>query len=161
MKLNLRCICNCVSRIRQHGSPSEKAAIVNFELSPSLTEFVSKVLHQKPSGNLWNNSECFYQKCQSTDALPCGPQKLQQLFDPLLKQFGSIELLLIQHERVQYIKVDGSVGQPYVRHKLKMLLASKMRQEIHENLSVHDVVAYSDYSKELEIIRDAFKIINV
>ena len=38
-----------------------------------------------------------------------------------------------------------------------MLLASKMRYEVHHNLSVHDAVVYSDFSKELEIIRDASK----
>ena len=41
--------------------------------------------------------------------------------------------------------------QPYVLHRFKMLLASKMRKEIHENLSEHDVICYTDYSKELEL----------
>jgi hypothetical protein len=41
--------------------------------------------------------------------------------------------------------------QPYVKHHLKMLLGSKMRKDIHQNLQIHDAVCWSDYSKELEV----------
>ena len=36
--------------------------------------------------------------------------------------------------------------QPYILHKLKM------RKDLHENLSPSDVVCYTDYSKELEVL---------
>ena len=181
MVLILRSICNFLKRIRQHGSPVDKASILNFDLSPSLTEFVSKVLHPKDIGSLWHRPDCYHQKCQSTIESPCGPEKLTLLFKPMLAKLGTTELQLIQHERVQYDKADGSVGykfdqvetkqkltdivallnermfgtkihkQPYVQHRLKMLLATRMRQEIHQNLSENDVVGYSDFSKELEL----------
>ena len=32
-----------------------------------------------------------------------------------------------------------------------MLLANKMRKELHQNLSEKDIVIYSDFSKELEL----------
>ena len=41
---------------------------------------------------------------------------------------------------------------PYIQHRLKMLLASKMRQDIHKNLRVCDLACYTDYSKEIEVI---------
>ena len=171
--LGVRSVCNFLKRTKEHGSPVEKAAVLNFDLSPSLTEFVSKVLHPKPNGSVWHMADCYHQKCNSTKESPCGPQKLSIFFEPLLKIFGSVQLQLIQHEIVPYVKVDGSVGhkfdqvetkqslrdivallnermfgskihkQPYVEHRFKMLLASKMRQDLHQNLSEHDVVAYS------------------
>ena len=178
--LILRSICNFVQRVRQHGSPVEKASILSFELSTSLSEFVSRVLHPKQECSLWHDRDCFYQTCQSTDESPCGPAKLALHFKPLLKKFGSAEIQLFQHERVKYTKVDGSTGskfdqvetrqeqskvvsllndrmfgkihrQPYVLHRFKMLLASKMRQEIHQNLTEKDAICYTDYSKELEL----------
>ena len=41
--------------------------------------------------------------------------------------------------------------QNYVQHRLKMLLANKMRQDLHQNLAESDIVIYSDFSKELEL----------
>ena len=79
------------------------------------------------------------------------------LFQPLVSKFGTTEVQLSQHLVVTYVKVDGSKGtkmeqvdsilpilsivdlldqrvfgkyhqQPFITHKLKMLLGSKMRQ---------------------------------
>ena len=123
--------------------------------------------------------ECYHQTCKSTPEHPCGVDKVLILLKPLLDKFSSTELQLFQYERVKYTKADGATGskydqvetkqalnklvdllnarlfgkihkQPYVQHKFKMLLATKLRQEIHENLSESDIICYTDYSKELE-----------
>ena len=102
------------------------------------------------------------------------------LFQPLLAKFGDRETDLYQHITVSYTKADGSKGskfeqvltrqtvtsvvellndrvfgkkhiQPFVQHRLKMLLGHKMRKDIHENLEVTDAVCWTDYSKELEV----------
>jgi len=56
MLLHLRPICNFVRKMRQHGSPADKAALTDFDLSPALTEFVSKVLHPKPDESVWHKA---------------------------------------------------------------------------------------------------------
>jgi hypothetical protein len=179
--LHLRPICNFVNKIRTHGSPAEKVAILDFHLSSSLTEFMSKVLHPKENGSDWHRSDCYHQRCKQSIESPCGSQKLALFFEPILKKFGNVDLQIVQHERVKYTKLDGSVGykfdqiertqtmsdivsklsermfgqtvhrQPYVEHRLKILMASRMRQEIHTNITENDIVVYSDFSKELEL----------
>ena len=179
--LLLRSVCHFVNWIRKYGSPADKVPILKVDISPSLTDFISKVMHPKPEGNVWHQSECYKQTCISTKESPCGPDKLIKLFEPLTSHFGNKELDVIQHQRVQHVKPDGSLGnkfvpveskqtmkdvvnlinermfgnkihrQPYAQHKLKMLLAGRMRQDLHQNLSENDVVIYSDFSKELEL----------
>ena len=181
MVLHLRPICNFVRKMRQHGSPADKAALTDFDLSPSLTEFVSKVLHPKPDESVWHKAECYRQECVSSHEFPCGPLKLQLLFKPLLTKFGSHEVQIIQHKRVKYTKVDGTAAYKfeqvesrlcldkivdqlgermfghkvhkmnYLEHRLKMLLATKMRTNARENLTENDIIVYTDFSKELEI----------
>ena len=102
------------------------------------------------------------------------------LFQPLLARFGEREVELTQHVTVPYTKVDGTKSskfsqvvttqsissivsllnrrvfgdfhkQPYVQHRLKMLLANKMREDIHQNLGVTDAACWTDFSKELEV----------
>ena len=50
----LRPICNFVQKIKQHGSPTEKAAILNFDITSSVSEFVSRVLHPKDENSSWH-----------------------------------------------------------------------------------------------------------
>ena len=177
----LRSICNRINQIKQHGALADKAVALKCDLSTSVSEFVSKVLHPKPDGSDWHSSECYHQTCRSTTESPCGSAKLDKFFEKLLERFGDNKLPLVQHQRVQYVKTDGSMGhkfdqvqtelsfceivdilrermfgtkihrQPYIMHRLKMLLASKMRKEIHQNITETDIVAYSDFSKELEL----------
>ena len=181
MKNCLRPICNKINQLKQYGTPSDKAVGLSCDLTPSVSDFVSKVLHPRPNGSDWHSYDCYNQTCKSTKESPCGRDKLDKLLESLLERFGTLKLKLVQHERIQYVKSDGSFGykfdqvqseqtlrdivnmlkermfgnkvhkQPYIQHRLKMLLASKMRKEIHENISESDIVAYSDYSKELEI----------
>ena len=40
--------------------------------------------------------------------------------------------------------------QPYVQHRLKMLLGTKLRKDIHGNLRECDLACWTDYSKEFE-----------
>ena len=41
--------------------------------------------------------------------------------------------------------------QPFIQHRFKMLLGSKMRNDVHENLEITDAACWTDYSKEIEI----------
>ena len=177
----LRAVYKKVNHVKQYGATKDKAVVLGFDITTSVSGFVSKVLHPKPEGNEWHSPECYYQTCDSTEESLCGRDKLDSLFEPLLKRFGDEELQLTQHERVQYVKPDSTLGykfdqvqsqrtltnivdllkermfgttihkQPFIMHRLKMLLASKMRQEVPQNISDADVIIYSDFSKELEI----------
>ena len=180
VQLILRCISNFARKIRTHGAPSDKTALASFDISTSTSEFISKVLHPKLDSQMWHRPECYAQTCQSSGDFPCGTEKLRLHFQPLLTKFGETEVELHQHVTVQYTKADGSRGtkltqvlttqtirsivelldqrmfgkvhqQPYVQHRLKMLLGSKMRKDIHQNLGVTDAACWTDYSKELDV----------
>ena len=170
-----------VQKKRQHGSPVDRAALSGFEITPSISEFLSHVLHLKEECEQWHRAECYEQRCVSTQASPCRSEKLAIFFSQLVKHFGATETKLYQHMRVSYVKADGSTGtkmeqvetlqtissivelldsrmfgkfhqQPCIQHMLKILLASKMRQDIHKNLRVCDLACYTDYSKEMEVV---------
>ena len=99
------------------------------------------------------------------------------LVQPLIRTFGNTETELHQHLNVSYTKANGTKGtkmeqvitkqtinsivdlldqrvfgqyhkQPYVQHRLKMLLGNKMRKDVHQNLELTDAVCWTDYSKE-------------
>ena len=101
-------------------------------------------------------------------------------FQPLVGRFSDNEVELHQHLNVPYTKADGSRGtkfaqvttlqsissvlsllnqrmfgnfhkQTFVLHHLKMLLGGKVRDDVHQNLSVTDAACWTDFSKELEI----------
>ena len=181
IQLILRSISKFVQKTKKHGSPVEKAALLGFEISSSISEFLARVLHPKEEGQEWHPPECYEQGCLSTLDSPCGSDKLAILFSPLLKYYGSQEIQLFQHLRVSYQKADGSNGskmdqvesrktisnivelldsrvfgnfhkQPYIQHRLKMLLGTRMRQDVHNNLGVRDLACYTDYSKEYEAL---------
>ena len=180
IQLILKALAQFSRKIKQFGSPADKAALAQFSISTSLSDFIASVLHPKEEGRMWHDPDCYNQRCVSSDVSPCGTKKLMLLFQPLLLKFGDSEVQLHQHLVVNYIKADGSRGskmeevvkmhtiksvvetlnsrvfghyhkQPYVQHRLKMLLGSKMRQDIHQNIDIYDAVCWSDYSKELEV----------
>ena len=180
VQLILRSMSNFTRKIKQYGSPADKVALAGFDLTSSVSEFMSKILHPKKEGEMWHRPECYEQSCLSTQESPCGSEKMKIVLNPLIKRFGSTEIQLYQHLRVTYVKADGSSGskmdqveshqslssivevldsrvfgkfhqQPYIQHRFKMLLGNKMRQDVHKNLGAEDVACYTDYSKELEI----------
>ena len=181
MQLILKCLSGFVKRIKQLGAPSDIAALHSFDLSTSVSEFISKVLHPKLDHHEWHQPDCYSQACESSESSPSGSEALWMLFQPLVSKFGTTEVQLSQHLVVTYVKVDGSKGtkmeqvdsilpilsivdlldqrvfgkyhqQPFIMHKLKMLLGSKMRKDIHQNLTSTDAVCYTDYSKEFEAL---------
>ena len=176
----LKCLVNFIRNIRQHGSPGDKVALATVVLTTSVSDFISKILHPKAEGQIWHRPGCYLQTCESTEDNPCGSPKLFLLLKPLLDRFGDREVELHQHVNVPYIKTDGTQStkfsqvltrqsiksvaelldqrvfghfhqQPYIQHRLKMLLGSKLRKDIHENLELTDAACWTDYSKELEI----------
>ena len=176
----LKCLSNFTRKIKLHGSSSDKAALLAFQLSTSISDFISKVLHPKLEGHIWHRPECYEQTCESTEEFLCGTEKLENLFQPMVGRFGDVEVELHQHLNVPYTKVDGTKStkfaqvltnqsissivsllnkrvfgnfhkQPYVLHRLKMLLGNKLREDVHQNLDLTDVACWTDFSKELEI----------
>ena len=181
VQLILRCLTAFVKRVRQYGTPSDIAALVSVDLSSSVSNFISTVLHPKLEHQKWHQPACYSQSCESSDSSPCGSKALWKLFHPLQSMFGTTEIQLSQHLVVTYVKVVWSKGSkmeqvdsiqtiysivdlldqrvfgnyhqlPFIMHKLKMLLGSKMRKDIHQNLTSTDVVCYTDYSKEFEAL---------
>ena len=181
IKYILRCLSGFVRKTRQHGTLPEKAALQLFEISESITDFFTNVLHPKLDGHTWHQPACYFQSCESSSDSPCGSQKLWLYFDPLLSRFGNKEVQLFQYLTVSYDKADGTKSskmelveskdsianvvkildtrvfgkyhlQPYIVHSLKMLFGNKMRKDVHNNLIETDAVCYTDYSKEIEIL---------
>ena len=178
--LILRCLSGFVNKRRNSCSGDEKSVLDSFEITVSTSDLLEKVLHQRQSGKMWHESACYFQTCDSTLEDPCGSDKLWKYFENFLNKFGEVDVFLLQHLFVTYIKVDGQKGtkidqvettqtiysvvellndrlfgkfhkQPYIEHRFKMLLGSKMRKDIHCNLLETDVACYTDYSKELEL----------
>ena len=110
VQLILRCLTAFVKRIRQYGTPSDIAALVSVDLSSSVSDFISKVLHPKLEHHQWHQPACYSQSCKSSDSSPCGSKVVWKLFHPLLSKFGTTEIQLSQHLVVTYVKVDGSKG---------------------------------------------------
>ena len=95
-----RCLANFVRKIRQHGTPSDKAPLTSFEMSTSISELMSRTLHPKLEGHMWHKPECYAQTCISSEEFPCGTKKLMLFFQPLLSKFGNEEIELHQHVTV-------------------------------------------------------------
>ena len=181
VKFVLRCLSSFVRKIKQHGTLPEKSALLNLDISESISDFLTKVLHPKQDGQAWHQPGCYVQSCESTKDSPCGTQKLWLYLESLLSLFGNTEVQLLQYLTVSYTKPDGTKGskielveakhsiikvvelldsrvfgqyhqQPYILHHFKMLLGGKMRKDVHANLLVNDAACYTDYSKEIEIV---------
>ena len=181
VQLILKCLSGFVKRVKLYGQLSDKASLSLFELSTSVSDFISKVLHPKLENENWYQPACYFQSCSSVDGSLCGSKALRNFFQPLISKFGPTEVQLFQHLTVSYNKADGTKGskmeqvesqqtivsvvdlldkrlfgkyhkQPYILHRLKMLLGNKMRKDVHQNILSTDVVCYTDYSKELEVL---------
>ena len=156
VQLILRSLSNFVSKQRLHGTLADKVFLMSFDISSSISDFLSKVLHPKLEGKEWNQPNCYSQTCQKSEDSLCGSQKLWNYFQPLLRNFGDTEVQLFQHLNVSYNKPDGSKGskleqvetetsirtivelldqrvfqkyhqQPYIMHRLKMLLGKSSK----------------------------------
>ena len=173
----LRCLTNFTKNIHLYGTPKEKKELGDFELTTSVSGFVSRVLHAKQEDSQWHDSKCYHQTCESTESSLCGTDKLNTMFEQITRHFSDKQLLLFQHEKVRYSKPDGTLGYKfsrektirtlsdvlsllsdklfgkslYIMHRYHMQLASKMRQDIHQNLTETDAICYTDYSREMDL----------
>ena len=115
VQLILRCLTAFVKRVRQYGTPSDIAALVSVDLSSSVSDFISKVLHPKLEHHQWHQPACYSQSCKSSDSSPCGSKVVWKLFHPLLSKFGTTEIQLSQHLVVTMSKLMGLRGLKWSR----------------------------------------------
>ena len=76
----LRCLSNFTRKVKLHGSCPDKAALASFQISTSISELISRVLHPKCEGQKWHRPECYNQTCTSSKEFPCGTEKMMRQF---------------------------------------------------------------------------------
>jgi len=141
---------------------------------------VERILHARKEGKEWHDFNCYEQLCNSTE---CGSEKYWKVLAPLLgPDIGKKNMEFFQHEKTSYKKPDGSRGskwelirksgtiseavhflenkifghnkhESYLQHVFKKELGTKGRSNLRKNIGDKDLIVYSDFSKELQLLQ--------
>ena len=161
----------------RNGSAFFKSVTIGFPDLPSVSTIMDLVLHSVPEGNEWHSYSCFTQLC---DPSQCGSEKFKALFEPLLYKLADQMVEYHEHEKKIYQKADGSNAtkwelvvktqtlttvvnllhdrmflskEPYLIHSMRKCLGVRQRHNLRRNIGDKDLIIYSDFSKELEIVQ--------
>ena len=140
----------------------------------------TKICFFQEQGQLFQEYKCFDQSCGGQAVKECGLSKMNLHFNQILGLCADRKIEYYEHVEVEYtrpdkkigkrwelqkldgtfaevveklgIKVFGSRRETFLMHQLKKLLSTEARHEMRKSLSDNDVIAYSDFSKELALL---------
>ena len=176
LTLAIRALKNFLDKAK-NGSATQKLFAMNFPIFSSVSTLIDILLHPCDEGSDIHPAKCLMQTCENSEE-PCGIKKYDSIFFQMLNKFGTQQIDVFQHEKLQYIKPDGSSGiryelrkqdvsldylvqkirftlfqgkEPFLIHQLRKELGKQVRKDLRQHLLPEDIIIYSDFSKELEL----------